>query len=70
MKTNNDKKEHFEELLILRDKIIEMENEIKNIIEQYKLSFNKRNITSKNANTKTIQNDLIYSALFGNRIII
>jgi len=47
-----------------------MENELKEIIEGYKSNFKKRNIFTKNGNAKTIQYDLIYSALFGNGIII
>lgn len=67
---NNQQREYFEEILLLRDKILQMENEIREIIEVYKSSFKKKNIFTKNGNAKTIQYDLIYSALFGNGIII
>jgi len=66
---NAQQREYFEEILMIRDKILEMENEIKDIIEDYKLNFKKRNVFIKNGNAKTIQFDLIYSALFGNGII-
>jgi len=55
---------------MLRDMILAMENEIKEIIEEYKANFKKRNIFTKKGNAKTIQYDLIYSAIFGNGIII
>ncbi len=67
---NTQQREYFEEILMLRDKILEMEKEIRNIIEDYKFIFKKRNTAIKNGSAKTIQYDLIYSALFGNGIII
>jgi len=68
---NKRQKEYFEEILLLRQKIEELENEIALMKEESLKNFRRKYDSLKSLNSKfSVQYDLIYSALFGNSIII
>jgi hypothetical protein len=61
--------DNYQEIMKLKEKIILIGEEIIKECEDFKTSFKKRNFAIKNGSTKTLQIDLISSALFGNGII-
>ena len=64
-------KEYFEEILLLRQKIEEIDNLCVKMKEEMLTKFrNKFEIIKQNCPKPSLQFDLIYSALFGNSIII
>ncbi len=70
-KTDDKNKAFFEEILALRMKIIEFEKEIDEMIIAEQKFFKERFDNLKLVNPKHgFQYDLIFSALFGNGIVI
>lgn len=69
IKDKSSKMESYEEILRLKEKIIQTEKEIIKECEEYKSNFKRKVQAHKNANAKTLELDLVNSALFGNGII-
>lgn len=68
---NNSDLTYFDEILTLRNKIIELEKEVDEIIERERKFFKERYDNLKLINPKHgFQYDLIYAAMFGNGIVI
>jgi hypothetical protein len=59
----------YQEIMKLKEKIISLDEEIRKECEEFKTSFKKRVFAINNGTTKSLQIDLISSALFGNGII-
>ena len=67
---NKKKKECFDEILLLRKKIDELEIKYNIIQDNEMASFKKKNEFFKQMKNNSFQYDLIYACLFGNNIIV
>ena len=67
---NKKKKECFDEILLLRKKIDELEIKYNIIKDNEMASFKKKNEFFKHMKNNSFQYDLIYACLFGNNIIV
>ena len=67
---NKKKKECFDEILLLRKKIDELEIKYNIIKDNEMASFKKKNEFFKQMKNNSFQYDLIYACLFGNNIIV
>lgn len=68
---NKRQKEYFEEILLLRQKIEEIENEVQTLKDEAMIAFKKKYDPLRSVNSKfNVQYDLMYAAMFGNSIIL
>jgi hypothetical protein len=68
---NEKQREYFEEILILRNRIKSLDDQVQNMKNEELKSFKRRYESFKNSNAaNSMQYDLIFSALFGNSITL